>query len=265
MLEDVVSKVQGTTTTTREALAGIVRTGLEEGVGADEIAGRISAQFTDWKGWRAKLVAQTSVTPTFAVAQQDAFVDGGVTRNRWLSQRDGKVRPEHDALDGEEVEVGRGVLERAGVPAGAELPVRRAPVLGPAEKAVPRPWRAERDERVRADYPALQARARPRRGRRRSSPRSTGVQRAHDRAGARLGLDNSPDADVHQDGSLAGGFVPQFHSETAQAVSALQPVEEEEYLAAGVLQGFANVFQRGIRRVRSLFHVGKVGGEVGGI
>lgn len=152
VLEDIVGKVQGTTETTQAELGRIVKAGLEDGADVDEIASRIAAQFTDWKDWRAKLVAQTSVTPTFAVAQQDAFLDGGVTTNRWLTQRDGDVRPEHDALDGEEVEVGQPFSNGLAYPQEPNCRCDVLPVLDTAEKSAPVERHAARNAYIRKEY-----------------------------------------------------------------------------------------------------------------
>lgn len=152
VLEDVIGKVQGTTATTRELLADIVQQGLEDGVGVDEIASRISAHFADWKGWRAKLVAQTSVTPTFAVAQQDAFLDGGVTTNRWLSQRDNDVRPEHQDLDGEEVAVGENFSNGLAYPQEPNCRCDVLPVLSEGEKSTNTSFVQRRNAHLRTRY-----------------------------------------------------------------------------------------------------------------
>jgi SPP1 gp7 family putative phage head morphogenesis protein len=102
----IVGLVKDANETTRDSIGRVIRDGLEHGRSVDDVAAALRATFTDWQDWRARTVAQTSTTSVFEVAQQEAWTEAGVSRNRWLSMRDDRVRAEHDAMDGEEVAVG---------------------------------------------------------------------------------------------------------------------------------------------------------------
>lgn len=105
-LERVVGLVKGTNETTRDSIGRVIRAGMERRATVDEIAADLRATFDDWQDWRARLVAQTSVTSVYEVGAQECWKEAGVARNRWLSMRDGRVRESHISMDGEEVAVG---------------------------------------------------------------------------------------------------------------------------------------------------------------
>lgn len=153
-LARVVGLIGDTSTTTQAGIGRIIREGMENGRSVDEIAGRLRATFQEWTGWRARLIAQTTVTATFGAGQQEAFLAADVTHNEWLSQRDDRVRPEHDAMDGEVVEIGRAFSNGLTHPSEPNCRCDLLPVLRDS-KAQGRPWRRERDARMRAHYQAV--------------------------------------------------------------------------------------------------------------
>lgn len=93
------------TETTAERLGDVVQDGLTSGADIDTIASNIQGLFDDMKLARARAIAITNVTTGFESGQQESFKRGGIGFKRWLSQRDGKVRPAHDEVDGQEVPV----------------------------------------------------------------------------------------------------------------------------------------------------------------
>ena len=94
VLESVLSRTQGTGDYTLRVLGEIISGGLERGSSIDEMARAITEQFEDWKLWRAKLVAQTAVTPAFEASQLQAWQEAGIAARTGLTQRDGRVRRE---------------------------------------------------------------------------------------------------------------------------------------------------------------------------
>jgi predicted P-loop ATPase/GTPase len=74
---------------------------------------------------RGKTTAQTLVTTSFESGQQILMEEEGVARERWLSQRDGRVRDTHINADGQEIKVndsfsvGGSMLRYPGDPMGA--------------------------------------------------------------------------------------------------------------------------------------------------
>lgn len=99
VLLEVVTRTRGINRTTRDEIAAIIETGLDETWTIEQMADRIQEQYSDWQGWRAQMVAQTAATPTFEVAQLQAYADAGIGRMGWLSRRDGRVRETHRTID----------------------------------------------------------------------------------------------------------------------------------------------------------------------
>ena len=104
-LAEIVGKAQSVPATMRDALSSEIATGLSAGDDVDALASRVEALFESMEAWKARQIAQTSGTAAFESGQVQSYKAAGVESKRWLSQRDGRVRPEHDALDGEEVPV----------------------------------------------------------------------------------------------------------------------------------------------------------------
>ena len=150
-LAEGVALVQGTTAVTRDRLARIVADGLERGDTADAIGRAIARQFDDWTDARAQLVGRTESTRVFEAGQVEAYGEAGIESKRWLSQRDGRVRPAHDAIDGEEVPVGDAFSNGLQYPSEPGCRCSTLPVTAPP-KALTRKQR--RDAHIRARYRA---------------------------------------------------------------------------------------------------------------
>jgi len=93
------------TETTADGLGQVIQDGLTTGADIDTITSNVQGLFDDMKMARARAIAVTNVTTGFESGQLTAFKRGGISLKRWLSQRDGKVRDEHDEVDGQEVPV----------------------------------------------------------------------------------------------------------------------------------------------------------------
>lgn len=127
VLAEVLGKAKGMNATTQSEVGRLVAGGLKEGLSAADIAARLSERFTEWQAWRAPLVAQTAGTALFEAGQQDTFREAGVGEHRWLSQRDGKVRPSHaqgTGVDGEERPLGEPFSNGCRFPGDPEAPAR---------------------------------------------------------------------------------------------------------------------------------------------
>lgn len=161
-LAEGVGMVQGTTEVSRLRLGHVIGRGLERGADVDEIGRDIAATFADWTDGRARTVARTEATRAFEAGQVDAYVRAGLGRKRWLSQRDGDVRAEHDALDGEEVDVDAAFSNGLEYPSEPNCRCTTVPVA--TAKAAPRPaptrppkrstWAQRRNAHIRAAYRA---------------------------------------------------------------------------------------------------------------
>lgn len=146
-----IERIQGTNIHTRNVIGGIIRRGIEDGLSVDEVAEALRDKFKDWSVSRSRTVAQTETTNAFESAQQDAWIEAEVERNRWLSMRDDRVRPEHDLLDGEEVKVGEEFSNGLSHPSEPNCRCSLLPVL--AKKT----WKTERDRRMRKHYNEIKA------------------------------------------------------------------------------------------------------------
>lgn len=111
--------------TTASRIEEAIRTGVREGDTYADLAGRVRALFSDMAPHRADAIARTTATAAFEAGQVEAFEEGGVDAVRWLSERDGNAREEHDEADGQEVDaglpftVGGEELAHPGDPAGS--------------------------------------------------------------------------------------------------------------------------------------------------
>lgn len=103
VMNELIQKAQSVPETLRDAVADAVGDGLEGEETWDEIAARVNGLAQDMPRWKAEQIAQTTGTGAFEQGQLQAFKAAGVDAKRWLSQRDGRVRPSHFAADGEEV------------------------------------------------------------------------------------------------------------------------------------------------------------------
>lgn len=86
-------------------LAQIIEKGMADKVSIQEMAVRIRAHFTEMTPWKSKQIAQTTVNSSWEAGQVSAYKMAGITRKRWLSQRDGRVRETHLLADGDVVNV----------------------------------------------------------------------------------------------------------------------------------------------------------------
>lgn len=124
ILMELNAKGKGITSTTARRLSEIVQEALTQGLGVDEVAARIRAEFDDFRASRSRTIAVTNVTAGFEAGQYAAFRRAGIRSTRWLSERDTRVRPTHYAADAQEqplnspFQVGRALLLHPGDPTG---------------------------------------------------------------------------------------------------------------------------------------------------
>lgn len=101
-LQMIVGRTGKISQTTRDEIAKIVEAALRDGKGVDEVASEIETLFDDFKAYRPRTIAQTTVTGAFSSGQAASFRRIGYEK-RWLSQRDGRVRETHFVADGQTV------------------------------------------------------------------------------------------------------------------------------------------------------------------
>ncbi|MBE2186681.1 MAG: minor capsid protein [Rhodothermales bacterium] len=162
-LAEVVQLTSRTSETTRDQLARTIEQAIEEGADVDALATRIRTLFGEMSEGRAATIARTATTAAFEAGQVEAFRDAGIEKHRWLSERDSRVRASHTAIDGQVRKLGEAFSNGCrwpgdpSGPAGETVNCRCSllPVLEEAKAAPARSWRGERDDRIRAAYPAL--------------------------------------------------------------------------------------------------------------
>lgn len=100
VLADVV------TGTTYEAIdRAILAEGVAAGEGIPDLADRLRSVFDDLSSWRAETIARTETVGGHNASSRLVAVDSGVvTRRRWLSASDARVRDTHAALNGYETQ-----------------------------------------------------------------------------------------------------------------------------------------------------------------
>jgi len=88
----------------------ILERGIEEGLSYDEIAGDLANSarntFNNARG-RAKTIARTEVNGAMSQARYDLMQEIDTPKHKWVSARDGNVRPSHYAIDGQIVAIGK--------------------------------------------------------------------------------------------------------------------------------------------------------------
>ena len=103
-LIELANVTQGIADTTRDNFAKFVQDKLEQG--ETDITQGLRQFFVDEKDSRLTTISQIMTTAGYEAGQQVAYEDAGVTKMRWLSQRDGSVRETHLQADGDEVDIG---------------------------------------------------------------------------------------------------------------------------------------------------------------
>lgn len=82
------------------------RRGVLAGDDRDALTARVRKALDGVPSTNAERIARTTGTGAFSAGQVSAWTAAGVSRHAWLSSRDADVRESHDALDGEDVEIG---------------------------------------------------------------------------------------------------------------------------------------------------------------
>ena len=123
--DSIMSKTEMMAGTTKDSLERMLQKGMSEGWDVNKLKDNIKEYFDAASVGRAGTVAQTVTHSSFEAGQQDSFEAAGVDTKRWLTQRDGVVRPSHQEADGQETglknkyNIGGEDLEYPGDPNGS--------------------------------------------------------------------------------------------------------------------------------------------------
>lgn len=99
--EENAALITGISTDMANEVRGIVSRGVVGGVRVEALAKQIAERFAVSES-RASLIASDQVLKYFGSLQKNRQVDAGISRYRWSTSQDEKVRPGHRALNGTE-------------------------------------------------------------------------------------------------------------------------------------------------------------------
>jgi len=90
--------------TNLDDVKGVILAGIDENLSSAQIGRNLRQFYVDGSPFKAMRVARTEVTKAASFGSQEAARQSGVVKTKmWLTSRDDRVRPEHEAMDGEEV------------------------------------------------------------------------------------------------------------------------------------------------------------------
>lgn len=110
--------------TVHENLSKVVNELVSQKADFQDIVDTVQEFYPQEFAARGRTTAQTLTTNSFESGQQLLFEEAGIKTERWVSQRDGKVRPTHVNADGQEIkvsdtfQVGNSKLRYPGDPTG---------------------------------------------------------------------------------------------------------------------------------------------------
>ena len=91
MAKKVLNKVKGINDTVVDDLANLFPQAIDQGADIDELTDLVQRVFGFAKN-RSRTIAQTTATPVFEEGQLMSYEDAGLSKRKWVSRRDGKVR-----------------------------------------------------------------------------------------------------------------------------------------------------------------------------
>lgn len=99
------TQIVGITRRIEKELVRSLTDGIQEGESLRDLAKRVQKRFKVERS-RAITIARTETAQAFSTGRYESMKQAGVTHHWWLSSRDGNVRDNHDAIDGEGVVIG---------------------------------------------------------------------------------------------------------------------------------------------------------------
>ncbi|MHA1396060.1 MAG: phage minor head protein, partial [Promethearchaeota archaeon] len=96
--------IKSVSNTTKEALRATLKEGVELGESIPKLAKRIASVYDDAQGYRSVLIARTETQTAMNNASLNSYRQSTICEKKtWLTAGDARVRPEHEAMDGETV------------------------------------------------------------------------------------------------------------------------------------------------------------------
>lgn len=93
------------TKTTQDKLAKVIEENIANGGGRKELEKSINELYDGFNKTRSKTIARTEVHNAYQKGNLEGYIQAGVGTKIWVTVGDDLVRPEHQAVDGEEVPV----------------------------------------------------------------------------------------------------------------------------------------------------------------
>lgn len=91
--------------TTKDQLKEVFAVSIASGDNRQDLVSRIGDLYKDISKGRAEVIARTEVHSAMQDANLQAYANGGIDTKIWVTVGDDRVRPEHEAIDGEEVPI----------------------------------------------------------------------------------------------------------------------------------------------------------------
>ena len=101
--KNAASKVVSILDTQKEAMAKLIKYGVDNDLTNAQIAKSIKSFYTERASFFAQRVARSETTSASSYGQLAAAKETGRGRKRWITSRDDRVRDDHIAMDGETV------------------------------------------------------------------------------------------------------------------------------------------------------------------
>jgi len=100
-----LDQAKGINGTTKDKLRATLSEGIEAGESIPKLRDRISQVYGEAKGYRAKLISRTETTTTVNAGSWETYKAAKVKQKEWLAEIDNRTRPEHEAINGEVVNI----------------------------------------------------------------------------------------------------------------------------------------------------------------
>ncbi len=123
LLKNALDHAKGINDTTKGQLKDALREGIGQGEGIPQLRNWVKDVFSEASTNRANTIARTETAQAFEYANEQAMKESGVvSRQTWLTARDGRVREKHQLLEGVTVQLGE--TWPGGIKPGSEINCR---------------------------------------------------------------------------------------------------------------------------------------------
>lgn len=111
------SKIRRVNETVKKQVSEIVQRGITEGASVQQVSKELRNMF-NFAAKRSLMIARTEVVGGTNGGQLLYYREAGVTRKKWITAKDERVRPSHQKLEGQVVEIGKNFTNGLDHPGG---------------------------------------------------------------------------------------------------------------------------------------------------